>query len=317
MKLKIYGCRGSLPIFNSNSLKYGGNTTCLRIFNSHIPENTALTIDAGSGFLALGHDILKNEDKITEIFSLFSHWHHDHILGLFHSPVLFIKKYKMHLIGPRQNDVGPKEMLESMMCPPYFPIDIRDVRGHFKYTDIKFPGREVILIHKLGIKIITAEELFHIENSLNQVIKIKNKKIPLTEFLVVKTIKTKHPDLTVSFRFEDRSTGKVFVFLTDHENQDGIPNNMLNHLYNADFLIVDCQYNREKYDKYTAGYGHSTPDYVAKLAQKASVKKMGITHHDPSSSDKDIDLMVEDVKSYINGSGIKVMACADFMEINL
>lgn len=317
MQLKIYGTRGSLPIFNEKSLKYGGNTTCVRFFNKNLPHNSALCIDAGSGFLSMGNDILEQEPEINKIITLFTHWHHDHTIGLFHSPVLFIQKYFMHLIGPLDNGVGPQQMMENMMTPPYFPIDIREVRGHFKYNDLKYAGHEIVLLHKKGVKLISAEKLLKIENSTDEkLIKIKKTHHPLSEFLVIKTYKSLHGGLTLSYRIEDRSTGKVFVMLTDHENQDGIPPKLIEHLQDADLLIMDCQYTREKYEKMCAGYGHSTPDFVIRLATLANVKKVGLTHHDPMSTDDMIDAILEEAKSYIpKDSNLKVFACSDYMDV--
>lgn len=318
MRVKVYGSRGSLPIFNNLSLKYGGNTTCLRIYNNNLPKNSALCLDAGSGYLALGQDILKNEPKINNIITLFSHWHHDHIIGLFHSPMLFIKKYFMHLIGPKDGSVGPKEMLQTMMSPPYFPVDIREVRGHFKYNGIRFPGREVIILHNEGTKVMDAEKFEALEQSMSPYISIKKVRYPISECLVVKTFKAKHPDLTISYRLEDRTSGKTMVFLTDHENQDGIPQNMVQHLQGADLLIMDCQYSRKKYDTLTAGYGHATPDYVIKLAKLAGIKRIGLSHHDPMSDDEAIEAIVEEAKSHIDSNdAIEVFACADFMDISI
>jgi len=316
MRIKIYGSRGSLPIFNNSSLKYGGNTTCLRLFNNKIPENAAVVIDAGSGFLAMGHDILSKGENVDEIVTFFTHWHHDHILGLFHSPVLFIKKYKMRLLGPKENHKGPKEMMINMMTPPYFPIDIRAVKGHFKYHDFVFPGREVTLIHKKGIKVIDIDKYEKLEHAEEPMVKLKKAYYPLKECITVKTCKTAHPDLTLSYRFEDMSTGKVFVFLTDHENQDGVPFALTEHLKGADLLIADCQYTRKKYEASSAGFGHATPDYVMRLAKQTGIKKIGLTHHDPNSTDKDIDEIVEEARKLAD-DGTHVFACADFMDVNV
>lgn len=313
----MYGTRGSIPIFNESSLKYGGNTTCLRIFNKHIPSHVALTIDAGSGYLSMGHDIITKEPDIREIVTLFTHWHHDHILGLFHSPVLFIKKYKMRMFGPLDSGIGPKQMMENMMKPPYFPINIKEVRGHFKYHNIEFPGREVILFHKQGIKVIKTEKYETELLSSSPHFKIKKVAYPIHEFLVVKTLRTYHPGFTISYRFEDMETGKIFVLLTDHENQDAIPLTLEKHVSNADVMVVDCQYSREKYDKQSVGYGHATPDYVVNLAQKGNVKAIGLTHHDPTSRDEDIDSILQEAKNLISGSGLKVFSCSDLMDINV
>lgn len=313
----MYGTRGSIPIFNESSLRYGGNTTCVRIYNDNIPSHIALIIDAGSGFLAMGEEILRNEPNITEIVTLFTHWHHDHILGLFHSPVLFIEKYIMRLFGPKDNGIGPKEMMENMMCPPFFPVHINDVKGHFSYHDIEEAGRDVTLFHKKGITTISNTEFEQIKKMLNPVVELNCTSYPLKDFFVIKTMQTNHPGMTVSYRFEDMKTNKVFVLLTDHENQNELPQALEDHISNANLMVVDCQYPREKYDNHSIGYGHSTPDYVVELAKKTNIKQLGLTHHDPHSKDSDIDNLLNRAKEHALGSNINVFSCSDFMEIRI
>ncbi|GBE16765.1 hypothetical protein BMS3Abin15_00588 [bacterium BMS3Abin15] len=77
MKVKLYGTRGSVPVANSKSVQFGGNTTCVRVMSDCIPESMALIIDAGTGFVPLSNDILQ-EGGIEETLILFTHYHHDH-----------------------------------------------------------------------------------------------------------------------------------------------------------------------------------------------------------------------------------------------
>jgi ribonuclease BN (tRNA processing enzyme) len=92
-------------------------------------------------------------------------------------------------------------------------------------------------------------------------------------------------------------THRVFVFLTDHENTDGIPVDLLRHLQNADLLIEDAQYADSVYRTRTAGFGHATPEYCALLATKAGVKSLGLTHHDPMASDEEVEKRVAEARA--------------------
>jgi ribonuclease BN (tRNA processing enzyme) len=135
--------------------------------------------------------------------------------------------------------------------------------------------------------------------------------------------KTAHPEYTVSYRFEERPTGKVFVFLTDHENTDGFPNNLLHHLRGADLLVQDGQYSDEVYRARTSGFGHGTPEYCVKLAQRASVKRLGITHHDPDASDVDVEQRIVEAKQFAGEveSSLEfienIFVCADYQTIEV
>lgn len=46
MKVRIWGCRGSLPVSGADYLKYGGNTTCIEVTLS---DGTTVIFDAGTG----------------------------------------------------------------------------------------------------------------------------------------------------------------------------------------------------------------------------------------------------------------------------
>lgn len=315
MKIKLYGTRGSIPISNKDSVIHGGNTTCLRIFDDAIPNNMALIIDSGSGFVPLSKDILKDE-KITDIFILYTHYHIDHTLGLFLSPLTFIKHYNITVLGPLENDMGGREMMENLMISPYFPVDIREVKSHFEYKAIKTPNARVIIIGKEGF---TAIDMDHYDLLVkhNEYIPIGKGKFPLEDCLIIKMFKTNHPEKTLSYSMVNNKTKEKFVFLTDHENHDGISRNLLNHLKDANLAIMDCQYSRKKYDANCGGFGHATPDYCVRLAEHCGVKSLGLTHHDPDSTDADIDNILAEAKECLKNKDIKIFTCKDYQEIEL
>jgi len=315
MKIKLFGTRGSTAISNPESIEYGGNTTCIRVYDDSIPDNMALVLDAGSGFQPMGNEIIKNNKKDL-IQILFTHYHWDHTIGLLTSPITFIKKFHISLFGPLENNVGSKEMLEHLMHKPYFPVDVRDVRSHFEFSGTKSIGSKVMLIHKNESPRLIDIDHYEMLLKHNEYIEIGRGKYPVEEFIVVKMHRANHPEKTISYRFENKYDGKVFVFLSDHENTDGISTSLYNHCKDADLLIMDCQYSKEKYHSGFAGYGHSTPDYCVKLAEKCNVKKLGLTHHDPQSTDTDIEQIWFEANKCI-ASDLSVFACADYMEINI
>lgn len=315
MKVKFYGTRGSTPVSDPDSIKYGGNTTCLRVFSDCLPENSALGIDGGTGVVPMSYDILK-EKNINELSILFSHYHHDHTQGLFLSPLLFMKNIKLKLYGPLDGGVGPKKMLETLMRPPYFPVHYKEVGSHIKCFNMEFPKTLVMLFHQRGSKVINIDEYERILNNKGFVA-INKGRYPLDNFLVVTMYRSRHPEQTVSYRFEEKPTGKVFVFLTDHENEDGIPISFKAHVGKADLLVMDSQYSRDKYERLTAGYGHGTPDYCVKVAKAVGAKMLGLTHHDPTSKDRDVEKIVDEAKKCAGNSNIEIFACADYQEIKL
>lgn len=332
MKVITHGTRGSVPIANKNAVKYGGNTTCLEIQSSCLPENQHLVIDAGSGFVPYGSGIMKLygkgiNDREVKIHLLFTHYHHDHTQGLFISPLAFNKKVDFRLYGPVDHGVGPQEMFEAMMVPPFFPVHYNEQASHFHFKKLEFPASMVIIFHPKGGSQITSVEQFEkMEKDGGHVQVGRAGKYPISECLVVRMYKSNHPEQTVSYRLEERPTGKVFVLLTDHENQSAIPGALRRHLTGADLLVIDCQYSQEKYEKIACGFGHSTGAYCAKLAYDCQVKKVGLTHHDPEADDAMVEANVEEAKSALVGllksAGKAVdhpslFACADYQSIEV
>jgi ribonuclease BN (tRNA processing enzyme) len=120
----------------------------------------------------------------------------------------------------------------------------------------------------------------------NKQIPVNGKKYALKECMVIRMAKANHGNSNcISYRFEEMPTGKTFVFCTDHEDMTGIPSDFNKHLSDADLLIIDAQYNDEKYMKQTAGFGHGTPFGAIKQGMQARVQRVGLTHHDPMSTD--------------------------------
>jgi ribonuclease BN (tRNA processing enzyme) len=134
--------------------------------------------------------------------------------------------------------------------------------------------------------------------------------------------RTTHPEQTISYKFIEMPTGKTFVFLTDHECTAALPMDLATHLRNADLLIADGQYSKDRYEATTAGYGHATPEYCAQLAYKCGVKALGITHHDPFASDAEVSCRVAEARlefEILSGKTLtqNVFACACYQEVEV
>lgn len=318
MQVKIFGTRGSIPVASHECVKYGGNTTCLRILSDLIPADTALVIDAGSGYVPMASELMK-DGTIKNVVVLFTHYHHDHTQGLPLAPTTFIPNYRMRLIGPTDQGIGPKEMLENIMRPPFFPVSHKKVSHRFHCDGLDIPETKVILIHpRGGVKILDVNEFERLKGKDGRVPFGDGSKNLIIECLIIRMVKSDHPECTISYRFEEMTTGRVFTFLTDHENQDGIPQSLRQHLKGSHLLIADSQYNRETYDARTAGYGHGTPDYVIRLAAECGISHVGLTHHDPGSTDRKIDLILEEARASAHvRSDMRIFACSDYQLVEV
>ena len=106
--------------------------------------------------------------------------------------------------------------------------------------------------------------------------------------------------MTVGYRVE--ADGVAVVYLVDHEpfsdelwRADAEPGRIESILHegdrrhakfmaDADLVIHDAQYTPEEYGPKKT-WGHSTYDYVVQIAAAAGVRRVALTHHDPSHND--------------------------------
>jgi phosphoribosyl 1,2-cyclic phosphodiesterase len=81
IRVTFWGVRGSVPCPGPNTVKYGGNTSCLELRFGE--EDRLVVIDAGTGIRELAAHIMKTDlpkgPIKTQLFLTHTHW--DHIMG--------------------------------------------------------------------------------------------------------------------------------------------------------------------------------------------------------------------------------------------
>jgi ribonuclease BN (tRNA processing enzyme) len=100
-----------------------------------------------------------------------------------------------------------------------------------------------------------------------------------------------HPGGVLAYRVEHG--GRSMVYLTDHEPRGPQPEGIVDLARDTDLLIYDCMYTPEEYEGKKdgvarIGWGHSTFEVCAQLANDAGVKELLLFHHDPDQSDADV-----------------------------
>jgi phosphoribosyl 1,2-cyclic phosphodiesterase len=281
MKIKVWGCRGTLPTPGPHTNDHGGNTTCLEIRN----ENNDLTIvDAGSGLRLLGKELVK-EEGLKSMCLILTHSHWDHLMGFpFFLPAYF-SKYTIHVCGVVSAKDYMKQSLARQLEAPYFPVNFEDLKANFDFSCSR-PGCSKCI----NIK-IEPIALSHPNGGFGY--KFTNKAGKVFVFLT---------DNELGYRHETGLTFEEYVeFCKD-----------------ADLLFHDAQYTDKEYEK-TKAWGHSTYNQALQLAIDANVKQFGIFHHDPDRTDQQLDQIVTDLKKQIErqGTNLEVFAVKDFQEFNL
>jgi phosphoribosyl 1,2-cyclic phosphodiesterase len=121
MQVTFYGVRGSVPAPGPNTVRYGGNTSCVEV---RLSDESTLVLDAGTGMRALGNALLKS-GRSTPVHLLLSHTHWDHVLGLpFFAPLY---RRDTHLfVYPLANDA--QELFQrNIFNDIHFPVSVDDI----------------------------------------------------------------------------------------------------------------------------------------------------------------------------------------------
>ena len=115
---------------------------------------------------------------------------------------------------------------------------------------------------------------------------------------MIKSIKSKHTDSSVSYRIEYNGKAIVYSGDTDYSGE------IIKISKNADLLILECSF------PYKAE-GHLTPDLCGKIAAKANAKKLVLTHFYPECDEVDVK---KQCSKEFKG---KIVLAEDFMKINV
>ncbi|MCP5514699.1 MAG: MBL fold metallo-hydrolase [Spirochaetales bacterium] len=277
MEIKLWGVRGSIPSPGADTIKYGGNTTCLSIDLG--PDKKEIIIDGGSGIRLLGNHLVKKYLPAgnIDINMLITHTHWDHIMGFpFFTPV-YIPTTKMKIYGPvTYEEGGIDEIIGSQFQYRYFPVIKNELSAKIEYFPLK-------------------ETVFYLDDEVKITTKYLN-----------------HPVLCLGYKIEYRD--KVFCLATDSEPYRNVfslspddpdydelaaeegeaaaqeENRKLVDFYRgADLLIHDAQYTEAEYKNGKLGWGHSSYEYIIETASAAGVKELVLTHHDPERTDEELD----------------------------
>ena len=96
----------------------------------------------------------------------------------------------------------------------------------------------------------------------------------------------KHPGGSTGYKLVDKNSS--FIYLCDNEFEEDQRKGLANFSKNADLLIWDGMFTqKELVDK--KGWGHSSIEQAIDFNTLAKCKKILITHHAPSRSDKELD----------------------------
>ena len=256
MRVRLWGTRGSLAAPGPDTVRYGGNTSCVQVTG---PEGTTLVLDGGTGIRRVGVAL---GDPPRRVDVLLTHLHMDHIQGLGFFAPLRRAGWEVHLWGPGSTTLDLRTRLSRYLSPPTFPVLLRELpcdlhlhevpRGDFEIGEFRVSS--VLICHPnptVGYRLTT-------------------------------------PEGAVTYLPDHEPARGVRHFPAEPEWTSGYA-----LAEGADLLLHDAQYSSQEYAA-RVGFGHSSISQALRFAALAGVGCVVPFHHDPSHSDDELDrLMAE------------------------
>jgi phosphoribosyl 1,2-cyclic phosphodiesterase len=256
MKVGLWGTRGSLASPGADTVRYGGNTSCVSIEG---PEGTWLVLDAGTGIRNLGYNL---PSGLKRVDILLTHLHMDHLQGLPFFAPLRNPEVETHIWGPASTMLGLKARLQRYVSPPLFPVSVRDLSPMLHFHELSIDMVEI------GEFCVVSQLIIHPNPTVGYRIMHKNKAVtylPDHEPMLGASTFPRSPEWTSGYALANGS----------------------------DLLIHDTQYTLDEYQA-RIGFGHSSMVQAFQFAALAEVKHFVPFHHDPAHSDDQLDQMITD-----------------------
>jgi phosphoribosyl 1,2-cyclic phosphodiesterase len=263
MRVKFYGTRGSTPVSEPGFQHYGGNTSCVLIDG---PDRVCI-LDAGTGIRQLGKEMLASAEQRFRrpVFMLFSHFHWDHIQGLpFFAPAYDpARHFVITAMGVERFQHNLQAIFARQTEEVYFPVPLDRMGATFTF---KSPGGDSL------------------DEADVPEVNTPQPPAPGHEAHVIGVLHN-HPGGAYSYRIEGQN-GKVVTYCTDIEYPGGVIDERIIALArDADLLIHDAQYTPDELETHQ-GWGHSSWEQACEVAERANVKLLALTHHDPAHDDE-------------------------------
>ncbi len=261
MKLRFWGVRGSIPSPGPDTVRYGGNTTCIEIRSD---AGELIILDGGTGIHALAQSLLKEMPIEANIFISHSHW--DHIHGLPFFVPIFVPGNNIRIHGAFDpvSGQGIEQIMTVQMQYSFFPIREAELRARIEYHTL-MPGEPITI----GDATITPILLNHPVIDYGYRIDCNGKSVFFTG---------DHEPHSNIYSPEDEGYAEYEALLEEKRRE------IRQALAGVDVLIADCSYTIEEYPA-KKGWGHGTFDASIELADAIGAKTLFCTHHEPTRKD--------------------------------
>jgi phosphoribosyl 1,2-cyclic phosphodiesterase len=251
VKVDVWGARGSVPSPGPETIRYGGNTSCVGVT---LADGSLLALDAGTGIRNLG---LAFPAEVPRLHILLTHLHLDHIQGLVFFEPLFRTQAEIVIWGPASPEASLRDRIARYISAPLSPVEVRELP-----CDVSFracPER-----WEIGSATITAASVAHRGPTLGY-------RIEDSDGASFAYVPDHEPALGADLAELQPEWISGFALAED-----------------VDLLIHDGQYADEEYPAHL-GWGHSALSHSLAFARRTGARHTLLFHHDPLHSDDWLD----------------------------
>ena len=199
---------------------------------------------------------LNTSPRFKEYHIFLTHLHWDHVCGI----PLFSPFYSFDsriFLYVEEKPLASDDFLQVLFNPPFFPIPRKMLKADIQIRHIRGG-----MSFDIGDVSVYAAE-------------------------------GNHPDGALMFRVERGE--RSLVFATDYEHDTPKDDFLIEFAYKSDYLVFDTTYTPDEY-KSKKGWGHSTYEMGAWLANKSQAANLVLFHHNPDYDDAAIDAIFEAAK---------------------
>jgi phosphoribosyl 1,2-cyclic phosphodiesterase len=280
MRLKIWGCRGSVPTPGPETVHFGGNTSCVEV---SLDDGAVLVLDAGTGIISLGPELL--ERGVRRVHLLLTHLHLDHLEGLRFFAPMWSDRVTLDIWGPPSPLLSLRERIARSFSPPLFPIDLRDVPASVTFRDVpRGPWT-------LEGASLAAELVVHPGPTVGFRIE--------RDGAAFAYIPDHEPALAGAIEGRTRDWISGASIAAD-----------------VDLLIHDAQYFEDEYEE-RIGWGHSSVSDAVAFTQAVGARRLVLFHHEPRHADGSLARLEVRARDLAGGNGVDPTLAREGMVVEL
>lgn len=280
MRAAVWGCRGSLATPGPETVRYGGNTSCVEV---RLRDGTLIVLDAGTGIRPLG--VKLHADRPETIHLLLTHLHLDHLEGLGFFTPCWSSRTDLHIWGPPSPVRNLEERIARYLSPPLFPVRLSEIPARMTFHDV--PDEE----WEIGRARVLAQPVSHPGPTVGYRLSEGGRSLAYI------------PDHEPAFGVDLATVPPEWM--SGYALAEGV-----------DVLLHDSQYNQDEYSV-RVGWGHSSAEQAVAFARVSNVRRLVMFHHDPDHDDEDLELLLTRAEELWGDEGEPPLLAHEGMELEL